>query len=163
MNWWKLAQYQSDQPLYHGTAASFDKLKPNGLGIIWVTPDMKVAQQYATPSYAKGQPRIYKVTLKPNVRVVDLRNVQDPIVQRLMADFNALRKHTVGSEIEAQSWPKWADFGLLEVNGGQWTRWLKGKRVAAVTCSDSVLTSAVPHESVAVLSPSAIALQEVVS
>lgn len=159
-----MLRFAQHQPaLYHGTAASFDKLKPNGYGIIWLTPDMTVAQQYASPSYAKGQPRVFKVTLKPNVRVVDLRNVEDPIVRKLMADFNAIRKVTYGSEISEQEWPKWADFGLLEVNGGQWTRWLKGRRVAAVTCSDSVLSSAVPHESVAVLSPAAIALQEVVA
>lgn len=142
---------EPDQKLFHGTPHTFDQLKPNGYGIIWLAPDAAVAKKYSEPYWNAGHGRVIAVTLSPKAKVVNLKDLSNPIIRELKEQMSEVNKYTFGA-ISDESWVKsYADFGVLEVKNGLWTRFLKSKRVDAVVVADSVQTSAIKHESVAVL------------
>lgn len=149
--------YDRRLPLYHGTGSDFPALKLNENRILWLTHNPKVAEGYAQFRARSHTPYLWKIWLKPTAKVLDLSDLSDKTVRKLR---DAINEYLPGSgrlttHISEEDWPKWADFGLLE--GIRWVRgWLKTRKVDAVTCSDALATTGVPHGSVALFSLSAI-------
>lgn len=141
--------------LYHGTSQDFNKLKLNGLGILWLTPNPRAAVQYASKSYNKNKPAfLWTVELKPSAKILDLDDLSQPLIREV---FESLRdvSQSMLSRFTEETWAERADFGLLE-----WQNWivrfLKSKRIDGVYCKDKVDTLDVRHPSVALFRLSAI-------
>lgn len=99
---------------YHGTHHDFARLKPKAddLKVIWL------GDQETATVYAEGYPRqgVIQVELDPDARVVDMRDVTDPIMVEYLALINEQAKYGVfGSGPSAEEWAnKWYDYGELE-------------------------------------------------
>jgi hypothetical protein len=143
--------------LYHGTYHDFDKLRLNANGVLWLTPNPVVAAEYGSPYYSKRDTAIvWRVKLKPTAKVVELDDLSHPAVRALFENQNVRLQSSspFGARTE-QAWRQVADFGLLEERGA--IPFLKGKRVDAVTVKrDTLGTTPIPHDSVALLRLSAI-------
>lgn len=149
-------RYDSHKPLYHGAKVDFEKPKLNNNGILWLAPNVKVALDYATPYYHSGDSYVWELRLKPNAKVIDLGDLSDPIVQELRKGFIS---PLTNQPISEASWPSYADFGILEAK--RWVRgFLRKKRVDGVTVQDSLGTTAIQHDSLALINLGAIAAAE---
>jgi hypothetical protein len=99
---------------YHGTHHDFERLKPKAdyLKAIWLG-DLETATVYAEGYLRQG---VIQVELDPNARVVDMRDVTDPIMVEYLALINEQAKYGVfGSGPSAEEWAnKWYDYGELE-------------------------------------------------
>lgn len=149
-----VAVYNYDRrPLYHGTSRDFDKPKKNGLGILWLAPNARVAQEYA----AKRGNRsgfVWEIVLKPSAKIADLSDLKNPVIHELYESVSDTRRSTFGP-ISEEEWPKFANFGIFE--GYPWTvKFLASKRIDGATCRDAITSISIPHDSVALLNLRAI-------
>ena len=144
------------RPLYHGTYHDYEKPKLNRIGILWLTPNPRVAAQYALTTWSptKGKGFVWEVLLKSSARIVDLADLSHPVIRELYESLNDIRKHVLGP-VSEDSWRAQADFGIFEAY--PWTvRFLKSKRIDGATCADRVSTMPIPHDSVALFKLSVI-------
>jgi hypothetical protein len=145
--------YDRRLPLYHGARASFDKPKLNALGILWLTPNPIVAAEYSTPYYHKGESYLWKVYLKPGAKIIELGDVSNPIINDLREQLNS-SFYQLGP-VSAEEWPRIADFGIMESK--RWVRgYLRKKRVDGLTVKDTLSSTPIQHDSVALLHLGAI-------
>jgi len=126
-------------------------LSPNAHGIVWLAPDRGTALSYG--------PRVLEVGLSPSASVVDLRDLSDPLVRKLKETASASREATVGHPISDDAWPLWADFGVLEANGWAVPLLLEGMADGVLVSDYRGTAAVVPHESLALINPSAISSQ----
>lgn len=122
-------------------------LEPNAHGIVWLAPDRDTALSYG--------PRVVEVHLAPSARIIDLRDLSDTVVQELKDTASSSRERTIGYPISDADWPSWADFGMLEGNTWAVPMLLKGG-IDGIVVSDSRGSSAVAHDSLALLNLSAV-------
>ena len=148
-----LLDHAPQNPLYHGAQADFEKPKLNGQGILWLAFTPKVALDYATPHYHKGDSYLWEVKLKGGAKIIDLGDLSDPIIQELR---QGVISPITNQPISEASWPSYADFGILEAK--RWVRgFLRKKRVDGIVVKDSLGTTAIQHDSVALINLGAIA------
>jgi len=127
------------------------KLTPNAHGIVWLAPDPETALSYG--------PRLLKVTLHPSADIIDLRDLSNTTVQYIKETASTNRERTIGRSIPDSSWSSWADFGMLE--GNEWVvPALLDDWVAGIVVSDSRGSSAIPHDSLALLNVNVISSME---
>ena len=124
-------------------------LKPNAHGIVWLAADKETALSYNS--------RLLEVRLYPSASIVDLRDLSHPLVRELKDAASASRESTIGYPIPDKDWARWADFGMLESNAWAVPLLLDGG-ADGVLVSDSLGTAATPHDSLALLDPSAVVL-----
>jgi ParB-like chromosome segregation protein Spo0J/GNAT superfamily N-acetyltransferase len=144
---------------YHGSNSEteFETLQKNAQGIVWLA-DRASANRYARIHYRRGESRLFEVYLKSNARVIDLRDLANPVVREFKDIVNQDRKMGMGP-IADESWPGWADFGMLEHY--EWAvKWFRSKRVDGLLLKDAA--GAFDHESLALLNPRAIGSQKIV-
>jgi len=147
-------------PLYHGTYHDFAKPKLNGRGILWLAPNPVVAVEYGSPYYVKSPTAfVWKIQLKKGAKIVDLADLSQPAVRALFESLNVVKvaMSPFGAWSE-DAWRQHADFGTLEERGA--IAFLKSKRVDGVTSRDSLSTTGIPHDSVALLRLGAIESME---
>jgi hypothetical protein len=149
-----IATYSYDRrPLYHGTSKDFEKPKKNSLGILWLAPNARVAQEYA----AKRGNRsgfVWEILLKPSAKIVDLHDLHNPVIRELFESVSDTRRSTFGP-ISEDDWPSFASFGIFE--GYPWTvKFLASKKIDGATCRDAIRTMGIPHDSVALINLRAI-------
>jgi 8-oxo-dGTP pyrophosphatase MutT (NUDIX family) len=138
--------------LYHGTAQKFDELKLNDYGIIWLTDDPIAAKRYAKDNFdgTKTPKNLFTVEIKPK-KVVDFRNVKDPIVLKYKKQRQMDTLHGVNYVIPDEEWPKYASYNLLEQYG---VDILLEEKVDVAIVLDA--SGAYDHISYAVLNPNII-------
>jgi len=118
------------------------RLTPNAHGIVWLATDYETALSYG--------PRVLEVHLHPSADIIDLRDLSNTTVQHIKETASTNRERTIGRSIPDSSWASWADFGMLE--GNEWVvPALLEDWVAGVVVADSRGTSAIPHDSLALL------------
>lgn len=151
-------------PLYRGDAETSSRLRLNPLGILWLVTNPVVAEEYAMPYY-RDVGTVWRVALKPDARIYRLKDIDAPPIRKLFEDVNAFARVNGVSGVFSESyWRKSADFGILETY--RWAaKFLARKRVDGLLVSDTLTTTPIPHESLALLRLSAIskAEREVVS
>lgn len=128
-------------------------LRPNSLGIVWLTPSKVAATEYAAPYYA---PRgyVWSVTLKPHRRVASLTDLESKPIRAFFNAANDVRASGLGGWSE-EDWRERVDFGVLEQF--RWAaRFLAKRGLDAVVVRDSIGTTGIPHVSLALLRKSAI-------
>lgn len=139
---------------YHGTQRDFEKPKLNALGVLWLAPNPKVAEEYARKSYSSSQGYLWEVRLKPGAKIVNLRDLSHPAVRAAFDMMNESARSGLGEWTE-QDWQERVDFGMLE-----YRRWMVGffkkRRIDGLVVQDTLSTTPVKHESVALLRLSAI-------
>jgi GNAT superfamily N-acetyltransferase/8-oxo-dGTP pyrophosphatase MutT (NUDIX family) len=148
-----------DRILYHGTKKDFTELQPNEHGIVWLG-EQDTAGDYSAQHYQKGESRVLKVEIAPNAKIVDLRDLSDPLIRELKDKISEWRKNTWGHPIPDEDWASgkmpWADFGVLEGGNLQWViPYLKEHGVDGVIAGD-VSNKGRKHDSLAVLNPEVI-------
>jgi len=142
-------------PYYHGTYHDFMRPKLGGYGIFWLTDNRRVALQYSSPYYAKGDKWLWTIYLKPGTSIIDLADVSNPIVNELREMLNPSLLHPISEE----EWGGQADFGLLELKS--WIiGFLKERGVDGVFVKDKLGTSPIPHKSLALFKLGKIARSE---
>lgn len=122
-------------------------LEPNAHGIVWLAPDRDTALSYG--------PSVVEVHLSPSAHIIDLRDLSNAVVQEFKDTASSSRERTVGYPISDADWASWADFGMLEGNTWAVALLLKGG-IDGVVVADSRGSSAVPHDSLALLNLSAV-------
>jgi len=146
------------QVYYHGTSKDFEKPKLNALGILWLAPNPKVAQEYATPHWVKGPGYVWEIHLKGGSKVVNLRDLSHPVVREAFDMMNEQARMGMGAWSE-EAWGTQADFGMLE-----YRRWMIGffkkKRIDGLVVQDTLSTTPLKHESLALLRLAAIESME---
>jgi hypothetical protein len=147
--------YDRRKPLYHGTTKDFAKPKLQGNGVLWLTPNPKVALRYAVPYYHKGDAYLWEIQLKPNARILELGDSSNPVIRKLIDDLNASSQL---SKWSYEDWPKEADFGILELK--PWIRNYLRSKTDALTVQDTMGTTGISHDSVALLNLRAIESME---
>jgi len=147
------ASYSYDRrPLYHGTSRDFEKPKKNGLGILWLAPNPRVAAQYSARRGNKGF--VWEIRLKSSAKIVDLTDLKHPAIREMFESISDVRRSSFGP-IDEKDWPRFADFGIFE--GYTWTpKFLASKRIDGATCRDAITTMGIPHDSVALFNLRAI-------
>lgn len=134
-----------------------DKLAKNELGVLWTTPSLVVAREYATPSYA-AEGVVWTLHVEPSMRVFDLRDLSQAPIRALFEATNEARRSGMGAWTE-EDWRRHADFGVFEQFS--WTAsFLRKRRVEAVLVADSLARMGIPHVSVALLNMKAIVSAE---
>ena len=138
--------------LYHGTVQKFDELKLNEYGIIWLTDDPIAAKRYAKDNLngTKTPKNLFTVEIKPK-KVVDFRNVKDPIVLEYKKQQQMDMGRGVDYVIPDEEWPKYAGYHLLEKYG---VDILLEEKVDVAIVLDA--SGAYDHISYAVLNPNII-------
>jgi hypothetical protein len=160
------------QTWWHGTSTrdAFDKLKPNYLGIIWLAAK-HVAKRYSDAHTVNDaytipdvQNRMIKVQVKPDAKILDLRDITNPMVQKFRTEL--LRKskyYRDGFHLENdKSWAASAKHDMLE--RAPWAgKWFIAQGYDGVLVNDSVHgiqenngPLGYQHESLAILNPDAI-------
>lgn len=139
---------------WHGTPLDFESLRLGPDKILWLTDNRTVAATYARKHWYKNpEVQLWEIYLQPKSRIISLRDLNNPIIRQLKEQVSGIRKFTWG-EITDESWPDFADFGILE--GYSWVRpWLKQKRVDGIWVADS--NAGIGHMSIALLNIKAIA------
>lgn len=140
--------------VYHGTSSSKPPTRQNG--ILWAAPDQHMALNYASTYWRQGTPTLWAIKLNPTARIADLRDLNNPVIRQIKEQVAAERKMSFGVGISDESWPSFADFGLLETR-----RWildeLKKARVDAVWVHDvDGMTGGARKDSLAILTDKAI-------
>lgn len=140
--------------VYHGTSSSKPPTRQNG--ILWAAPDQHMALNYANTYWRQGTPTLWAIRLNPTARIADLRDLNNPVIRQIKEQVAAERKMSFGVGISDESWPSYADFGLLETR-----RWvideLKKARVDAVWVHDvDGMTGGARKDSLAILTDKAI-------
>lgn len=144
------------EPLWHGSPLSFDAPKATGSPkVLWLTDDRDSAVRYASKHYVRSDTAyVWEIHLKPGARIVDMRDLSNPVVRSLKDSVSEIRQHTWGP-ISDEDWPSFADFGLIE--GYSWVRpFLRSRRVDGVWVDDTV-DGTRGHRSIALLNTGAIA------
>lgn len=142
-------------PYYHGTYHDFSKPKLSGYGIFWLTDNRRVALQYSSPYYAKGDKWLWTIHLKSGTNIIDLADVSNPIINDLREMLNKILLHPISEE----GWGRQADFGLLEVK--KWIiGFLKERGVDGVFVKDKLGTMPIAHRSLALFKLGKIASVE---
>lgn len=148
--------YTPGQALYHGTPRPFDRLQLGGEAkVLWLTDSRDAAGVYARPYYVRSDVvYLWEIHLKPSARILDLKDLSNPIARALKDKVSEFRTSTWGA-ISDEDWPSFADFGIVE--GYSWVRpFLRSKRVDGVWVDDRA-GSKLGHRSIALLNLGAIA------
>ena len=93
----------ADRTLYHGTndEQEFDTLKPTGGDpVVWLG-ELDTARDIYSRTIRGGRERVFEVKLKPDAKIADLLDVNQPITKKVQDYF--LR--CVGSRIWDHGWP----------------------------------------------------------
>lgn len=140
--------------VYHGQQTEDPPRRQNG--ILWTTPDQHMALAYANTYWRKGVPTLWAIKLNPAARIVDLRNLDNPVVREIKEQVSAERKMQFGVGISDSAWDSYADFSILETK-----RWvvdaLKKARVDAVWVHDTAhMGGGERQDSLAILADRAI-------
>ena len=140
--------------LWHGTGGDFKRPQRRN-GVLWLAFSPHVASRYGHSLAAV----MWRVTLKPSAKIVDLRDLNDPVSRAFYAEYC--------------KWGHWRDIGegdflrLLNystIENEKWALPFLMKRVDGVVVPDDT-TSALPvtytsqnlqHLSIALLDPSAV-------
>jgi hypothetical protein len=145
-------QHKLPMTLYHGSSAKFDELKPNEHGIIWLTDDAEAAKKYARKYAKRETERILTVHItKSNPKVVDMRNVSDPLVAEYKRQLEMDMGMGINYKIPDNKWADKAGYFLLEKYG---IDLLKEHNVDIIIIKDAA--GAYDHMSYAVLNPNIV-------
>jgi hypothetical protein len=138
-------------PLWHGTIHDVEKLRLNLThDTLWLTDERDVAWLYG--SRGKAQSWMWKVHLKPKAKVLNLKDLSNPLIRELKEMVSGVRGFTWGP-ITDEMWSSFADFGIVE--GYQWVPdFFKSHGVDGVWVDDQVASR--KHRSVALFRLSAI-------
>lgn len=145
---------------YHGTQLEYDKPKLDGLGIYWLAFDPKTAMEYATKYYIQGKPKIWTIVLNPRAKIIDFRDLSNPIIREIKESVSRKRESTTGHPINDAQWASWADFGVIESNPGL-IKFLRSKRIDGLVVKDN--NGRADHDSVALFNLRAIAQAQITS
>lgn len=141
--------------LYHGTTKDFSKPKLNGLGILWLTENPRVAAQYGHKHYVRTPiAYVWEIDLKPTAKIVNLRDLSNRAIYAAFQAQNEANRSGMGDWSESD-WKQRADFGVLE-RWGWMVGLLKKKGLDGVYVQDTLGTVDIPHSSVALFKLSAI-------
>ena len=141
---------------YHGTDKEFEKPRLNPRGIFWLTGNPKVAFEYGNKYYSKKPVAyVWEVELKPNARLANLKDLSHPAIRAAFEAQNEASRSGMGVWSE-KDWEDHADFGLLE-RWGWMVKLLKSKRLDGVFVRDTLDTTPLAHDSLALFRLGAIA------
>ncbi len=140
-----------EAPLWHGTTHDVERLRLNLThDTLWLTDEQDVAWLYG--SRGKAQSWMWKVHLKPKAKVLNLKDLSNPLIRELKEVISGVRGFTWGP-ITDEMWSSFADFGIVE--GYQWVPdFFKSRGVDGVWVDDQVASR--KHRSVALFRLSAI-------
>jgi hypothetical protein len=145
--------------LYHGTTKDYSKPRLNGFGILWLAANPRVAFQYGNKSYSKSDVSyVWEIELKPRVKLAALTDLSNPAIRAAFDAQNEANRHGMGAWTE-EDWRQHADFGILE-RWGWMVGLLKEKGLDGIMLRDTLSTTDIPHESVALFRIGAIARME---
>ena len=152
-----------DRVFYHGTnkEGDFTELSGLGHGIIWLA-EKQDAESYANQHYQKGQSRMFKVILKPDAKIIDLRDLNEPLVQQIKKNVDVWRGSNGYPPMSDEEFVKhYTDYGVLEGRPAN-VELLKNNGVDGVICNDVYSgNKRGKHVSVALFNPDAIQSQTV--
>lgn len=151
----------TDRVFWHGTYKDYDQIKTQG-GFFWLALSRDIAFRYGNVHWRPDDSRVHlwEIRLHPSAKIVDLRDLTNPIVQKFRNAVNEARgaNMNVGGPISEAEWAAWADFGIIE--GYRWARrWLMQRKVDGVVVSDTA-GGITPHDSVALFTVKVIASAE---
>jgi hypothetical protein len=145
--------------LYHGTYHDFKKPKLNGLGILWLTFNPRIAFQYGAKSYSKKPVSyVWEIELKSSAKLPNFRDLKHPAIRAAFEAQNEANSMGLGAWTE-DDWKQHADFGVIE-RWGWMVGLLKSKRLDGVVIQDSLGTIDIAHASVALFRLGAITTME---
>jgi hypothetical protein len=134
------------QVYYHGTTSEFESPRLDDHGVFWLAFEPGVANQYAGEYYKQGNPRLLEITVRPDTNIVDLKDLNNPIIRDLKDSISKYRETTIGLPIRDENWDRWADFGIVEGYG--WVRdFLVDKGVDGLVVDDKISNTS--HRSIA--------------
>lgn len=140
--------------LYHGTNSEqeFDEVKPDSYGIIWLA-EKEFANDYTKYNHRTGEPRLFEIQLSPDAKLIDLRELSDPIVRTY--------KDKYYPQLPDE---KWADAAMwTRIEGNPVTvPYFKQSGVDGIIVGDQ-LKRGRPHDSIALINPNTIVGQRKVA
>jgi 8-oxo-dGTP pyrophosphatase MutT (NUDIX family) len=151
----KLASIDTNtRVLYHGTNKDedFNEVKPDMYGILWLA-ETDAAQDYTIRSYREGEPRLFEVRLKSNTKLIDIRDLSDPIVREY-------KEVEFPDTLDAEYLERWATWRRVE-GSPKLVKFMKDRGVDGVIVNDQ-LKRGRPHDSVALFNRDKIESQKVV-
>lgn len=143
--------WDPDVPLWHGTRHDVEKLRLNLTNkTLWLTDEQDVAWLYGNRGQAQSW--MWEVHLKPKAKVLDLKDLSNPLIRELKDLISGVRESTWGP-ITDEMWSSFADFGIVE--GYAWVPgFFKSRGVDGIWVDDQIGSR--KHRSVALFRLSAI-------
>jgi hypothetical protein len=156
---WLRASLVNTRTFWHGTYHTYDTPEKRD-GVLWLAMSPDVAFSYGDVYWRPKDSKVtvWNITLKPSARLVNLRDLSNPIVRAFADALNETRRYSLFGPISDENWPSWADFGLVE--GVSWAKgFFRKKRVDGLIVTDAN-QDITKHDSVALLNTGVIESME---
>lgn len=140
------------RPLLYRSTFPNEPFRLNEHGILWLTDSPEVAVRYLRRG---REGLLWKVRLRDDAKIVDLTDLSVPLTRKVYDALDQYMSNKFSVGVDLDSWPKYANFSLLENYPWVRTMLMRAKRQGAVVY-DKLAGTNIDHLSVALFTLKAV-------